>query len=131
MVIKIRRESVNGDPESDQVASMLWMAEHGRDDDPNVNQVPASVLPELFPAFEVGRWYSLKEVNSLLESDQHPSERAIWTEIAVVVPAEAAPDLQHFPIQIRQHLAARMMFLGAIELAEILEQEGLVRIRVE
>jgi hypothetical protein len=131
MVIKISKGRKGLPPPADQPADLLWMAEHGTDDDANVNQIAASVLLESAPTFVVGQWYSLAGVKLLFQGASGDPPDDVWTEIPVVAPSLSAKEPEPCPMQIRQYRAARIIFDSALQFAESLEGEGAAWIRVE
>jgi len=131
VLIKISKGSKDEPPAPDQPADVLWTAEHGSGDDADVNQIPASVLPELAPTFIVGQWYSLADAKGLFQGASGDPHDDVWTEIPVVAPSRSAKGHDSVPMQIRKHRAARIIFDSAVQFAESLEREGTVWIRVE
>jgi hypothetical protein len=131
MVIKISKGHQGEPPPAGQPADLLWTAEHGSDDDANVNQIAASVLSELAPTFVVGQWYPLADAKQLFQGASGDPQNDVWTEIPVEVPSLSAKGRDSCPMQIRQYKAARIIFDSAVQFAESLEREGAAWIRVE
>lgn len=131
MLIKLARGHRDEPPAPDQQPNLLWTAAHGTEEEAEVSHIPASVLPELAPAFVVGQWYSLADAEQLFTGTAERSENDVWTEIPVAVSCQPWEESNFLPIQIRKHRAARMMFDSAVQLAESLQEEGVVWIRVE
>lgn len=131
MLIKISKGFNDGPPTADQQADPLWTAEQGSAGEADINQIPASVLPELAPTFVVGQWYSLANAKQLFSGAVGDPQNDVWTEIPVVASSVSPNGHDCVPMQIRKYRAARIMFDSAVQLGENLEGEGPVWIRVE
>ena len=129
MIVKIAGGRPDNPPSPDEPVLLLWKAQLGSENDAEVNQIPASVLSEMVPEFEVATWFPLERARDLFLKPAADLENDVWTEVPVQV-ACASDESYFVSIQVRKHRAARSIVDAVIDLATRLK-EGAVWIRVE